>query len=70
MSPPKSEHLPTPMLCQGRSHGRGGGVPLGSEEPRRQLKKGPPKGPLECMKRSATMYKRPTITVCLTRDAA
>ena len=35
---------------------------LGSEEPP-QTKKGPPKGPLECTKRS-------TITVCLINDAA
>ena len=37
--------------------GGGGGGSLGSEEPP-QTKKGPPKGPLECTKRS-------TITICL-----
>ena len=36
---------------------RGGGGSLGSEEPPQSVK-GPPKGPLECTKRSTRMHKK------------
>ena len=55
---PKKDDL---VCIQGRSR-RGGGVPLGSEEPLPQTKKGPPNGPPEC---PLEYTKRSTITVCL-----